>query len=362
MMPDQRLRLTRALFLRLINVDIVELNVTRRRVPVSELIVSKQEETDLLAVVRAAFIHARLLTASAMGETPTLEISHEALIDGWPLLQEWLQGARKTMLLQQTISRDVTEWFRYGRPADRLYQGEQLKEALAWRKENLSSLDEDVFLQACIDTHQQTHMRMIRRNVVLSLISLVGGISISSAVILLKTANTGSFTGASTPTPTPSPIPSVGQTLLVHSGHSLPINSIAWSPDGKYIASASDDATVMIWDATTAGDAITIYTGHTGLVLAVAWSPDGTSIASASYDKTVQVWNAITGSNPDYIPLFYVGHTGPVNGVTWSPDGKHIASASDDKTVQIWDATTGQKVLTYNHRNRSCASCRLGTR
>jgi eukaryotic-like serine/threonine-protein kinase len=69
------------------------------------------------------------------------------------------------------------------------------------------------------------------------------------------------------------------------------VNSVAWSPDGKYIASGSDDKTVQVWEALT-GKHQASYTGHTSTVYSVAWSPNGKYIASGSDDKTVKVWKA----------------------------------------------------------------------
>ena len=116
---------------------------------------------------------------------------------------------------------------------------------------------------------------------------------------------------------------------------------MAFSPDGKRLASASRDETVKVWDAATGQETLTLK-GHTGGVTSVAFSPDGKRLASASEDETVKVWDAATGQET----LTLKGHTGCVTSVAFSPDGKRLASASDDGTVKVWDAATGQETLT----------------
>jgi WD40 repeat protein len=112
--------------------------------------------------------------------------------------------------------------------------------------------------------------------------------------------------------------------------------SVAWSPNGKRIASGWRDKTVRIWNAATGIDIFPApITGHTGTVFSVAWSPDGKNIASGSDDHTVKVWNASTGKNV----LTYQGHSNRVSTVSWSPDGRYIASGSFDETAQVWWAT-----------------------
>ena len=131
---------------------------------------------------------------------------------------------------------------------------------------------------------------------------------------------------------------------MIEQRHTGPINDVAFSPDGKTIASASSDGTIKIWDVQQARLMHTLE-GHEGPVNAVAFSPDGERLASASRDKTIKIWDA----RQAMLMHTLEGHGGPVTAVAFSPDGGVIVSASSDSAVKLWDAATGRGIKTLQH-------------
>ncbi|MFI6906009.1 helix-turn-helix domain-containing protein [Nonomuraea sp. NPDC050394] len=129
-----------------------------------------------------------------------------------------------------------------------------------------------------------------------------------------------------------------------------PVTALAFSPDGKLLAIATDGNTIQLWDPQTRLQVGTELSGHAYGVNALAFSPDGKLLASAGDDQTVRLWNPATG-RPVGDPL--TGHTGIVTTLAFSPDGKLLASAggynsntaeADDTTVRLWDPANGQPV------------------
>jgi WD40 repeat protein len=119
-------------------------------------------------------------------------------------------------------------------------------------------------------------------------------------------------------------------------GHTDPVYAIAWSPDGKTLATASFDNTIRLWDAFTRKE-IKKYEGHAKLALAVSISPDSKHILSGGQDNTAKIWDYPT-SGPTKT---FEGHPAAVAALAIKPDGKQFAAAAG-KSVKVWDPHSGK--------------------
>jgi WD40 repeat protein len=124
--------------------------------------------------------------------------------------------------------------------------------------------------------------------------------------------------------------------------HSGAVSNIAFSPDGHHVATASRDSTARVWDAATGEERAVLR--HPRAVNNVTFSPDSRTLVTGSDDGTARLWDWVTGEERAVL-----GHQGPVAAVMLSPDGYTIATASKDGTARVWDAATGEPRAVLRH-------------
>ena len=145
-----------------------------------------------------------------------------------------------------------------------------------------------------------------------------------------------------------------GKQVASLAGHTSPVGSVAFSPDGLSLASKSMNREVKIWDVVTWRELRQLHSrsfesskpslSYIDLIgdSAVSWSPSGDRLAAGIGPVWLIVWDTNSGREV----LSFKAHVTNVNSVSWSPDGQRLATGSDDRSVKIWDASSGRMLLT----------------
>ncbi len=133
-----------------------------------------------------------------------------------------------------------------------------------------------------------------------------------------------------------------GEHKLTLEGHTDGVTCLSFSLNGHTLASGSWDDTIRLWDAKT-GQPLQTLEEHTDGVRSVVFSPDGRTLASGGYDNILRLWDTETEQHKPALE----GHTDYIRSVVFSPDGRTLASGSYDRTIRLWDAETGEHKLTF---------------
>lgn len=143
-----------------------------------------------------------------------------------------------------------------------------------------------------------------------------------------------------------------GKIILSFHGHLAGISTVAWSPDGRWIASGSDDKTIRFWNVETGKAHTKPFEGHHNYVYQIAFTPKGNILVSGSYDEAVFLWDVRRAQIMKTLPA----HSDPVSGIDVVHDGTLIVSCATDGLVRVWDTHTGQCLRTLVHEDNPPAT------
>ncbi|BCQ29990.1 TIR domain-containing protein (plasmid) [Caballeronia sp. NK8] len=355
-------RRIRGVFLRLVRPGEGEQD-TRRRAVASEF------GPGTAALIQQLSNERLLVTSKASADrTETVEVAHEALIQNWQQLRDWISADRQFLMWQQRLNASASEWEAKKRSADLLLRGLPLAEARDWRAKRPDGLSEleGEFIRASTKRRLVTRVAAASVTGVISVVMLATGAwivyqtrvvarqtSLVLAVAAEAAADRNLFdeslrlgvlaTRSSWLHPAhPSAAASLaraadGSTLrTLIKGHTHDVFSARFSPDGKRIVTTSDK-TARVWDADS-GRPLGFPMTHGKWVTSASFSPDGKLVVTASCDNSARVWDANTGK-----PLGKaMTHDACVVSASFSPDSKRVVTASEDKTARVWDADSGR--------------------
>ncbi|MFC8077827.1 XRE family transcriptional regulator [Streptomyces sp. NPDC057307] len=361
--PPQR-QLARQIFVRLTALG-EGTEDTKRQISRAEL-----DSTPDTTIVLERVAGSRLLTL----DRDRIEIAHEALIRCWPRLTRWLSDGRDSLRTHRRVTEATDLWESLDRDPDALYRGTRLAAAqelpdTALTERERAFLDASVAAEAAEATRVRRRVRLLRQFVALLAVLFVSASGATVYALRMEEEVTqqrnialaqkaaGEAVGLRLLKPSLAvqlslagyrlaPGNATRDALLstmatTVSGHSQVVSSVAVSPDGRTLATASHDRTIRLWNVTDPHRPVELstFTAHPDAVFMVAFSPDGRTLASGSRDRTIRLWNVTDPRAPSRHGTALTGHSDTVFSVTFSPDGRTLASGSYDRTIRLWDIT-----------------------
>ncbi|HSR22257.1 MAG TPA: AAA family ATPase, partial [Candidatus Eisenbacteria bacterium] len=261
-----------------------------------------------------AFIAARLLTSDAQGDDTLVQVAHEALFRRWPPLRQAVDAGAETLRRQAQLERWAQDWDRSGRRDAYLLTGERLEMAQRWADQTGAGHVHPLVSELLEQSARLDRAALARLSQAVALQAHASLDRDPELAVLLAAAAVEEC--AVTPLACRVLLTAVvGPCLRVVRGHGDSLWDVAWSPDGRLLATSSEDRTAGIWDAET-GRRLLALEGHEEGVLGVAWSPDGGRLATCSRDRTVRVWDGRLG-----VELASLAQEARPRAVAWSPDG-----------------------------------------
>jgi WD40 repeat protein len=387
--PAQRL-IARRIFLRQVQLGNGR-DDTRRQQPVAALR-APTEDPNLFDKTLMHLASQRLLTLSGNeeGEARKVDLAHETLIQAWPTMRRWIDLDRQALRVQQQLSDDTEEWQALGRDPSALYRGARLAAAQEWATEHPDGPNvlERAFMDASrerqaseLEAAKRTNRRL--RLLLRTLAALLAIVMAASAVALFQSVRAGRETEraksllriatsrqlAAQAVATPGrqlarslllslaalhadDTPEARSALLATlqatdpriavflQGPGGPVRSVAFSPDGRVLASGTQEGKVLLWDTVHHTRVGTPGFVHRGVVQALAFSPNSQTLASGGLDGRVALWDTGTGR-----PLAVYTKDAAIWSVAFSPDGSTLVAGATVGTssggvrhaILLWD-------------------------